>query len=211
MLWTAPVVGLLTIPAAIALGVDPASHPEQVAFLSGMGLLGTWGALAPSKLLEGRAIGTGTRRILHLVIGALVGLVGFGLASVTEIGKLPGPNVALDAQKLLDPKIADFIGSFGQPNPLVYAAFFSLLGLLTGSTAMAARDRRRRFGIWPVLKSGALGGLLGLALPFPEPWGIAVAALSAAAIQAVSPWSAPGAAYARYAARIAKKTGRKVA
>ena len=69
---------------------------------------------------------------------------------------------------------------------------------------MAARDRKKRFRIFPIVKAGALGGLIGLALPFPEPWGMGIAALTAAVVQAVSPWSQPAAEYARYAARVSK-------
>ena len=75
---------------------------------------------------------------------------------------------------------------------------------------MAVRDRRRKFGIFPVLKAGASAGVLGLALPFPQPWGLAIAALTAATVQVVSPWSKPAADYRRYAARAAKRS-RKVA
>ena len=69
---------------------------------------------------------------------------------------------------------------------------------------MAARDRKKRFRIFPIVKAGALAGLIGLVLPFPQPLGVGIAALTAAVIQAVSPWSQPAAVYARYAARAAK-------
>jgi len=211
MLWTAPVTALLTIPSAMALGINPSSHPEQVAFLSGMSLLGTWGTLATSKLLEGRTIGTGARRAIHLVIGLLLGLIGYGFTSAIEFGPVWGPNFLNGTQRVVETKIAELTGHAVPGALLVYAAYFGLLGLLASPTGMASRDRKRRFGIFPVLKAGALGGLLGFALPFPEPWGVAVAAMSAAAIQAVSPWSAPAAAYAKYTARLAKLDRKKVA
>jgi serine/threonine protein kinase len=211
MLWTAPVTALLTVPSAMALGINPSSHPEQIAFLSGMSLLGTWGTIALSKLFEGRTISAGSRRAIHLVMGLLLGLIGYGFTSAIDLGPLWSPNFLNGPDRVVETKIAELAG-YGIPGALlVYAGYFGLLGLLASPTAMASRDRKRRFGIFPVLKAGALGGLLGFALPFPEPWGLAIAAMSAAAVQAVSPWSAPAAAYAKYTARLAKQSNRKVA
>ena len=50
MLWAAPLLALLTIPAAALLGIDPSSNPQQLAYLYGMALLGTWTALVPNKV-----------------------------------------------------------------------------------------------------------------------------------------------------------------
>ena len=82
-----------------------------------------------------------------------------------------------------------------------YGAYFGVLAFLAGWPGMAARDRKARFRVFPVVKGAAVAGVLGLALPFPQPWGLGVAVLTAVVTQAVSPWSEPAAAYARYAAR----------
>ena len=211
MLWAAPAAALFSIPAAFWSGVDPSTHPEQLAFIFGMSLLGAWAAFAPNKLLEGRTVSKGTRRALNLGMGALVGLLGAALGSAIELGGLPGGSGWGARVDLVDPAIAELTGPFGHPTPLLYAAYFALVSLVTGSTALAARDRKRRFRVLPVVKAGVLAALLGLVLPFPQPWGLTIAAVTAAVVQAVSPWSAPAANYARYAAKAAKRARRQVA
>ena len=55
MLWAAALVALLTLPAAVALGINLDGNPNQVAYLYGMGLIGTWATLVPNKLFESRS------------------------------------------------------------------------------------------------------------------------------------------------------------
>ena len=209
MLWAAPTTALLTIPAVLGMEIDPQAHPDQIAYLFGMSLLGIWGTLASGKLLEGKTVSPWLRRGVNLGVEALVGLVGYLLATGLEIGNLPG--------FVVQPPIGPNTHVFGQTipigpgSPAIYAVFFGLLSFLSGSIGLTPRDRSRKFRLFPVLKAGAIGGLLGLGLHFPEPWGPVVAAISAAGIQAVSPWSKPAAVYAKYAAKQAKKARKQVA
>ena len=46
MLWAAPLVALLTFPAAAALEIEPAQHPQQVAYLASWAC---WGHGRPSS------------------------------------------------------------------------------------------------------------------------------------------------------------------
>jgi hypothetical protein len=211
MLWTAPTMALLTVPALFAFSIQPNAHPDQAAFLFGTSLLGVWGALASGKLLEGRTVTKWTRRGVNLGTGALVGLLAYALTLGLDLGRLPGPNYMVYPKYASGVEIGGQMIPLGPTSPVVYAAFFGLLTMLTGSTALASRDRKRKFGIFPVLKAGAFGGLLGLLMPFPEPWGVAIGAMTAAGVQAVSPWSAQAAKYARYSAWLARKTRRQVA
>ena len=52
MLWAAPLLALLAVPAATLLGIDPAGQPQQLAYLYAMALLGTWLVLIPNKVIE---------------------------------------------------------------------------------------------------------------------------------------------------------------
>jgi len=49
LVWAAPIVALLVLPATAALGINMDSNPQQVAYLYGMGLIGTWAALIPNN------------------------------------------------------------------------------------------------------------------------------------------------------------------
>lgn len=205
MLWAAPLAAILAVPASLMMDVDVATRPEQAAFLFGMSLLGTWGALLPTKLFEGRKIDLSIRRLVHLLTGGLVGLAGAALASWVELGTLNGWDLSID------PRLFDAALPVGTTSPLSYALYFALLSLVAGTPWQSARDRRTRIGVFTFLKTTAVGGLLGLALPFPQqPWGLAIAGLTSLVTQGVSPWSSQSAVYSRYLART-EKARRKVA
>jgi len=208
MLLAAPLAALLAFPVAVGLGVDLAGQPERVAFLFGMSLLGTWATLIPARLLEGRQPGPASRRTLNLGLGALVGLTGAALATWVQLGELPHWGQLVVS---VEPSLLPYVRQTGWVNPLTYAAYFAGLSALGGWSWQARRDRPSRFRVVPVLRAGAVAAALGLVVPFPEPWGVGVAALTAVVTQSVSPWSEPAAAYARYAARAAKQRGRRVA
>jgi hypothetical protein len=198
MLLAAPAAAMLALPAALMLGTDVPAQPERVAFLFLMGLMGAWGSLVPAKLFEGRRPDPAIRRAVSTGAWAAVGLAGAALAAWLELGPLPRWDTPVDESL------------FGRSSPLSAAGYFGLIGLLGGWPWLAARDRKARFRLLPVFKAGLVGLALGLVWPFPQPWGLGVAALAAIVTQAVSPWSEPAAAYARYAAWAAAR-GRKAA
>ena len=84
-----PWVALLTVPAAAVLGIDVASDPQQLAFLYGMTLLGTWTTLIPNKLIESRNVDGTNRRLIALAAGVFVGGVGLVLARILRLDTVP--------------------------------------------------------------------------------------------------------------------------
>ncbi len=89
MLWAAPVLALLTVPAAAILDISPSAQLQQLGYLYGMGLLGTWMALIPGKIVEARKIEGTTRRLVALASGLLVGAIGIILARSLRLGIEP--------------------------------------------------------------------------------------------------------------------------
>ncbi len=147
MLWAAPLLALLTVPAAGLLGIDVSRDPQQVAFLYGMALLGTWTTLVPNKLLEARKIDGTNRRLIALVGGLLVGGVGLVLARTLRLG--------LERQEA-------FFADAGNLGPVYFGALYAIMG---GWSSLVARDRTARFRIMPVLATAALSAARsGLAL-----------------------------------------------
>jgi hypothetical protein len=124
------------------------------------------------------------RRPTFFIAAALAGLAAALLAAALDIA--PGQT------------------RFGTAFPLGSAAYLALVAPAGGWWSLAARDRKARFRIFPLLRSAAAGGLLALALPFPQPWGVCGAVLTAVVTQVASPWNKQAADYARYAARAAK-------
>jgi hypothetical protein len=180
MLWAAPLLALLTIPAAAVLGIDPARHPQELAYLYGMALLGTWTTMIPTKALETRRLGLTSRRLIALGAGWLLGCAGMMLArSVRLEGSLQ--NEFFDNPRALSP------------------VYFGLLyGITGGWASLTARDRKSRFRILPILGTGLLAAALFPFWPYERPDGIAIAALIATTVQIVSPWNKAASLYARY-------------
>ncbi len=89
MLWAAPLVALLTVPAAALLGIDLSSDPQQLAYLYGMALLGTWTTLIPNKAIETRKLDGTNRRLIALAAGLLLG--GVGLVLAQNVAARPEP------------------------------------------------------------------------------------------------------------------------
>jgi len=190
MLWAAPLVALLTIPAAALLNIDPSGQPQQLAFLYGMALLGTWTTLVPGKIVETRRLDGTSRRLISLAAGLLLGLVGTLLAQNTRLG--------LTVQQAF----------FSEPQNLEPVYFGALYTLTVGWFSLATRDRKSRFRISPIVWTGLLSTILLPFWPYDRQDGIAIAVLIATAVQLVSPWNEAAAHYARYV-RAAEKQNRK--
>lgn len=194
MLLAAPVAVLLGLPVGTLLGIDPNRAPQQAAYLIGLTLLGTWGVLIGNKLGEGRAVSTPSRRLVSLLIGLILGVIGLALGAWTKLS-LP-PSWWIDPL-ILPPELALWTGHPEHPNFLAQAVYFGLGFGAIGWWKLTARDRPARFRIAPALMASLVGLVLGVVWPFPQPWGLSVLALVAVASQIVSPWSRAAADYAR--------------
>jgi hypothetical protein len=196
MLLAAPLAALLALPAGALLGIDPGRSPEQVAYLIGLTLLGTWGVLIVNKLGEGRTVGSAARRLVSLILGLVLGALGLALAEWTKLGLTPSWQFD---PLLLKPEMASWTGPTEHPNLLAHAVYFGLAFGAIGWWTLTARDRPARFRIAPIAVAGLIGLALGAVWPFPQPWGLVVLALVAILSQIVSPWSKDASYYARWA------------
>jgi hypothetical protein len=191
MLWAAPMVALLTFPAAAALAINVEGDPQQVAYVYGLALLGTWASLIPNKIFENRSFDTFTRRLIALVAGLVVGGIAIVLGKLLQVG-LPLQH--------------DFLSNPQDLEPLYFGAMYAASA---GWYGVSARDRKKRFRLWPIGLTALLGAPLIFLWPYQRQDGIAVAALIATTVQVVSPWSEQASRYARYV-RAVKKVDRKV-
>jgi hypothetical protein len=192
MLWAAPVLALLALPAAAVLGIDPNSHPQELAYLYGAALLGTWTTLVPNKVLETRRLVGNGRRVVGLVLGLLTGIAAIGLAPLVRLD-------GFEAHHLVVEKTA--LGRLESgTNAALFPLYFGLLyGISAGWSSLTARDRKKRFRIMPIVWTGLLAtALTPLFWPYDRPYGIAIAAMIATGVQLVSPWNKAASLYARY-------------
>jgi eukaryotic-like serine/threonine-protein kinase len=190
MLWAAPIMALLIVPTAALLGIDMSGDPQQLAFLYGMALLGTWTTLVPNKLIESRKLDGTNRRLIALAGGLLVGGVGLVLARTLRLG--------LNEQQA-------FFDNAGNLGPVYFGVLYAIMG---GWSSLVVRDRTARFRLMPVLATAALSAALVPIWPYTRPDGIAIAVLIATTIQLVSPWNEAASLYTRYV-RATEKQRRK--
>ena len=176
--------------AASVLGIDPSADPQQLAYLFGMALLGTWTALIPNKAIETRRFDATTKRLIALGGGLLLGVVGAFLANNVQIG----PTVQ---------NVFDF-----EPRNLEPVYFGGLYAIMAGWLGLTSRDRKARFRFSPILWTGLLATMLMPLWPYERWYGVYIAVLIAAAVQLVSPWNESAAAYARYV-KASEKQKRK--
>ena len=188
LFFAAPMVAALTLLATSVHDFDLTRNPERAAFLFGTSLLATWGVLVPAKMLEGRA-DTFTKRALFVGTGALVGVGASALAVAFDVGPWPGQPFASSG---------NFLTTTG-------AFYFAALSAAGGWWNLSPRDRKARFRIWPLVRTGAAGALLVPVVALPPAYGLSAALITAVAVQAVSPWNKQAAAYARYAARAGRR------
>ena len=175
MVWAAPILALLVLPATAALSINIDQNPQQVAYLYGMGLIGTWAALIPNKLFETRSIDMLSRRLIALVVGLIVGAIGIVLGRTLQLG-LPPEHYHFASTQILEPLY------FG----LLYAGSAGWSGLIS-------RNRKKRFRLVPIGLTTLLAFLLTQVWPYERPESVALAALIACSVQVVSPWSKQGA------------------
>jgi len=190
MLWAAPIVALLTVPAATLLGIDLSNDPQQLAVLYGMSLLGTWTTLVPNKFIEARKVDGANRRLLAMAAGLLLGGVGLGLGRLLKLD--------------FEPQTAFFDNSRNL-GPVYFGALYAVMG---GWSSLVVRDRVTRFRFLPIVATGLLSAALIPFWPYTRQDGIAVAVMIATAVQLVSPWNEAASLYARYI-RASEKQKRK--
>jgi hypothetical protein len=190
MLWAAPLLALLIIPAAGIMGIDPSRQTQEVAFLYATALVGTWTTLIPNKFFETRQIDRKGRRLAALGVGFLTGVTALALAMAVRLNGLTPQHLVVERPNLaaLDIETAAAV-----------PAYFALLYAITASWAsLVARDRKTRFRFMPIVWTAALSTALVPLWPLDRPYCIAVAALISTCAQLVSPWNKASALYAQF-------------
>jgi hypothetical protein len=190
MLWAAPLLAVLTVPAAALLSIDASVNPQQVAYLYGVTLMGTWAALISGKLTEMRRFDAVSSRLISVAAGLLLGIFGAVLAPTMRLG--------LNVQHAF----------FSEPQNLEPLYFGALYALTRGWMSLASRDRKSRFRVGPIVWTGLLAAILTPFWPYDRQDGVAIALLIATCVQAVSPWNKAASLYARYV-RASEKQARK--
>lgn len=177
------------------------SGREQLVFLwlAMVTTLGCWAVLVTNKLTEGRVEDQTPMRGLLLSLGAGVGLVA-GLLSVGLPVGLPhqrdyGPELNNSfAHEMWDfPGVTSLLGIDGglQVTVPLSVAYFAFLFVMLRWWKQAEWMRNKRLSLLSVFGCVFWAWLLHIFWWFPQPTGMAVAAIIATSTQLASPWLPP--------------------
>jgi len=177
------------------------AQPDQFTWLTATSVLGSWAVLIPSKFWEGRKGEAILRRVALLMIGLVVGSAAY-LAADALIVKFPdSPMHNLFKARNIGPQFFDV--KDGSPQLYAYLAYFGSLFFAVGWWKQTDPLRRTRLSIWSTIVAVFVAWAITCFWPFPQPWGLMVAAVMAVSVQLVSPFVPPHERVARPAGQEA--------
>jgi hypothetical protein len=159
---------------------------EQFAWLSIVSVVGAWAVLIPAKFWEGTSGDQALRRVTMLAIGLALGGVSFVAANELLV-TFPDSSM----RHIFN--VRSFGNSFydvkdGSPLLYAYLAYFGALFVSLRWWKQADPLRRTRLSVWTTGVAVLVAWLIHLIWPFPQPWGLMVAAIISASVQLVSPF-----------------------
>jgi hypothetical protein len=164
-------------------------EPNQYAWLAMSSIVGSWCVLIPAKVWEGSRGDPALRRFVMLAIGLGLGAIAFGLLNWLMI-----PMAEYSASPMGGPArefSARFFDSSREPRPIAFLAYFGFLFLIVRWWRLADPARSTRLSIWHTAVAVFCSLVLTIFWPFPQPWGVMVAATIAISVQLASPWLSP--------------------
>lgn len=186
MLASAFVAAVMGVLLSVLRG--KAAQPEQFAWLVLVSTVGAWLIMIPSKFWEGSEGEPILRRCALLLLGLGLGAFAFTsgkflMAELPYEWKAPDfDQHTLVTWELYDPA--------GAPTILGQMAYFAFLLVALRWWRQADPARPHRLSLWSVAVSVFWAWMLYFFWPFPQPWGIMVAAAISVCVQLASPWRA---------------------
>lgn len=184
----------------VALLFDGTNESQQIPlhlWLTIVGTLGSWAVLIVNKITEARVEDQSPKRGLLLLAGSLVGLIAWststmllgGVPNERKLGPDPNDTFAWNVLELRgEAGSIDRNVSFVDPGVTLTVIYFALLFVALRWWRQAEFTREKRFGLWSTLFCVGFAWLLHLFTWYPQPAGIAVAALVAVSTQLSCPW-----------------------
>lgn len=160
--------------------------PEQFAWLALSSTVGAWAVLIAAKFWEGVHGEALLRRLVLMVVGLGVGLIGWAFAAGLMAELPPASGYPLPPNYKLPPS---FYAADGRPLALAFMAVFGTLFFVIRWWRMADPMRRKRISLIAVLLSAAAAGLVAAVWQFPQPWLPMTAVAMSVAVQLSAPWA----------------------
>jgi serine/threonine protein kinase len=188
MLMSALVVAVISFLTLIVAGtpIDGSSQMwTSFSWTAIMSVLGTWLLLIPGKSFEGSDGDHVRRRFLNLILGLVLGVVGFGLTDFLGV-RLAGPAL-IETPTVWTPPNGTFAAD-GVPRLPAFLAYFGGLFLLLRWWLQTDPLRPGRFSLWSTIVTVLVACAWQAVWPFPQPWSLAVPATMSIALQLSSSW-----------------------
>lgn len=158
------------------------AHVNQLWWLAMVSAVGSWMVLLPSKFWEGTHGEPLLRRGVMMVVGVVLGLLAYLTADWLMV------DLYLRGSGGSGSYLSELVTSRGTPAPLAYVAYFGFLFPIIRWWRQADPLRTSRMSIGSVLVCMFWAYVLSLAWPFPQPWGVMVAAVTSLSVQLSAPW-----------------------
>jgi hypothetical protein len=191
----APVASLL-----VCMMLAPELQLELTLWTATVTTAAAWALIVPGQLAEARMEDHAPLRFIHLLLGALVGLLAWALAESLYLQMpasrnfSPGPMETIASelfgQRFESLQSAYRSGMIAVPAAL-YAGFFGFLFAALRWWRLAESTRAARVSLWSTAWCAFIGWALTFFLWFPQPMGLLLAAVIAFAVQLSSPWLSP--------------------
>jgi hypothetical protein len=163
--------------------------------------LASWAIMIPSKLAEGRVEDQAPLRFAQLVLGALVGLLSWVIASKLMLTLPVWPNAGISPQEsgagalysaINDKQLAENLTTGAVQFPLqIFTGYFAFLFVVLAWWRNAECSRPNRVSLWSIVWCALVAWMLHFVWWFPQPIGLLVAGATAFTVQLASPWMPP--------------------
>ena len=158
---------------------------SQYAWLTMVSVAGAWAILVPAKIWEGTK-GDGTlRRMVMLILGLAVGSAGY--AAANNMLMIDFPDSRSPHSLLIKNIGTSFYDAKGHPLLYAYLAYFGALYFVVAWWRQADPLRYTRLSIWTTAVCVFWAWIISYLWPFPQPWGLMVAAIISISVQLASP------------------------
>lgn len=166
---------MVAIADKLVSTVDAASY---YAWLTVSATLGTWAVLAVGKYCEGVEGEAVRRRLVMLACGLIAGIAVFYLDDFLRIPLSISQSTQMES----------LASSEGTPRLPLFLLYLGGLFAIPGWWKQTDPMRRTRMNLFWVAACVFWAWILQLALPFPQPWGLMLAAMMSISAQLASPW-----------------------
>jgi len=150
------------------------------AWLAIASTFGAWAVLAVGKFCEGVESDAVRRRVVMLALGLAVGAAAFGLQQALLVD--------LQVARATIGSHTSLFSADGTPKLPLFLVFFGALFLVPGWWKQTDPLRKSRINLMTLAGCVLLGGAISFFWPFPQPWGLMLAATISLAAQLSSPW-----------------------